>query len=87
MESNWDDKLSLENPDDLFNVIDQFNNIKAVIWGHAHQSSRFIRNGVRTIFMSIYCRAIQWPWKILDITTINLMTTVKLAATQFGYDN
>ena len=47
MESNWDDKLSLENPDDLFNVIDQFNNIKAVIWGHAHQSSRFIRNGVK----------------------------------------
>ena len=47
MESNWDDKLSLENPYDLFNVIDQFNNIKAVIWGHAHQSSRFIRNGVK----------------------------------------
>ena len=33
MGSNWDDKLSLENPDDLFNVIDQFNNIKSSYLG------------------------------------------------------
>ena len=46
MKSNWDDKLSLENPDNFFNVIDQFENIRAVIWGHAHQSSQFNRNGV-----------------------------------------
>ena len=47
MQSDWDDEMSLENPDDLFSVIDQFDNIKAVMWGHAHQCSEFNRNGVK----------------------------------------
>jgi len=47
MGSNWDDKKSLENSDDFFNIIDQFINIKAVIWGHAHQGSEFNRNDVK----------------------------------------
>ena len=47
MQSDWDDKMSLENPEDFFAVIDQYDNIKAVMWGHAHQSSEFNRNGVK----------------------------------------
>jgi Icc protein len=47
MKSNWDDQKSLENPDDFFNTIDKFSNIKAVIWGHAHQGFEFIRNDVK----------------------------------------
>jgi len=47
MQSTWDDKMSLENPKDLFDVIDQFDNIKAVMWGHAHQCSEFNRKGVK----------------------------------------
>ena len=47
MESDWDDKKSLENSDDLFHTIDKFSKIKAVIWGHAHQSSEFNRNNVK----------------------------------------
>jgi Icc protein len=47
MNSNWDDQKSLENPDDFFNTIDKFSNIKAVIWGHAHQGSEFNRNDVK----------------------------------------
>ena len=47
MQSDWDDEMSLENPEDLFAVIDQYDNIKAVIWGHTHQSSEFNRNGVK----------------------------------------
>jgi len=47
MESNWDDKKSLENSDNFFNTIDKFSKIKAVIWGHAHQASEFIRNDVK----------------------------------------
>jgi Icc protein len=47
MESDWDDKKSLENSDDFFNTIDKFSNIKAVIWGHAHQCSEFYRNDVK----------------------------------------
>jgi len=47
MQSDWDDEMSLENPDDLFDVIDQFDSIKAVMWGHAHQYSEFNRNGIK----------------------------------------
>ena len=47
MESDWDDEMSLENPEDLFDVIDQYDNIKAVMWGHAHQCSEFNRKGVK----------------------------------------
>ncbi len=47
LQSDWDDEMSLENPDDLFAVIDQFDNIKAVMWGHAHQCSEFNRKGVK----------------------------------------
>ena len=47
MESDWDDKKSLENSDDFFRTIDKFSKIKAVIWGHAHQGSEFNRNNVK----------------------------------------
>jgi len=47
MQSDWDDELSLENPEDLFAVIDQFDNIKAIMWGHAHQCYKSNRNGVK----------------------------------------
>lgn len=47
LQSDWDDEMSLENPDDLFAVIDQYEKIKAVMWGHAHQCSEFNRNGVK----------------------------------------
>ena len=47
MQSSWDDDMSLENPEDLFAVIDQFDNIKAIMWGHAHQCSESNRNSVK----------------------------------------
>ena len=47
MDSNWDDNKSLENSDDFFQTIDKFSNIKAIIWGHAHQGSKFYRNNVK----------------------------------------
>jgi Icc protein len=47
MQSDWDDEMSLENPDDLFAVIDQFDTIKAVMWGHAHQCCEFNRIGLK----------------------------------------
>ena len=49
MESDWDDKKSLENSDDFFHTIDKFSKIKAVIWGHAHQSSEFNMNNVKLL--------------------------------------
>jgi len=41
MQSSWDDDLSLENSEDFFGAISQFPRVRAIIWGHAHQSSEF----------------------------------------------
>ncbi len=49
MQSSWDDALSLENPKDLFNVIDKYPKIKAILWGHAHEAKNFIRKGVHLV--------------------------------------
>ena len=49
MQSDWDDSLSLENADELFNVMNKYPKIKAVLWGHAHQASEFNNNGVTLI--------------------------------------
>ncbi len=62
MQSDWDDKMSLENPEDLFAVIDQFDKIKAVMWGHAHQCSEFNRNGVK--LFSCPSTALQFDGKL-----------------------
>lgn len=49
MQSNWDDSLSLENADELFNVMNKYPKIKAVLWGHAHQASVFNNNDIALI--------------------------------------
>jgi len=46
MQSDWDDSLSLENADELFNVMNKYPKIKAVLWGHAHQASEFNNDDV-----------------------------------------
>ena len=47
MQSSWNDGLSLENPEDFFDAISQFPKVRAVIWGHAHQSSEFNRDNIK----------------------------------------
>ncbi|SMM98173.1 3',5'-cyclic-nucleotide phosphodiesterase [uncultured Candidatus Thioglobus sp.] len=49
MQSTWDDTLSLENPQDLFAILTKHSNIQAVLFGHAHQSAEFKKNGLRII--------------------------------------
>ena len=46
MNSAWDDSLSLENPNDLFDVIGKYSKVRAVLCGHAHHSKRFIQNNI-----------------------------------------
>ncbi|SMN15991.1 3',5'-cyclic-nucleotide phosphodiesterase [uncultured Candidatus Thioglobus sp.] len=41
MNSSWDDSLSLENPQDLFQVLDKHSKIRCVVFGHAHESADF----------------------------------------------
>lgn len=49
MDSTWDDALSLENPQDLFTVLDKYPKIQAVLFGHAHESAEFKRKGLKII--------------------------------------
>ncbi|BBB24217.1 Icc protein [Isorropodon fossajaponicum endosymbiont JTNG4] len=49
MNSAWDDSLSLENPKALFNMLDKYPKIQAILFGHAHQAAEFSRLGVKII--------------------------------------
>ncbi len=44
--SEWMDRMRLNNPDDFFNVLDGYDHIKAVLWGHIHQEFTSERHGV-----------------------------------------
>ena len=58
MQSDWDDSLSLENADELFNVMNKYPKIKAVLWGHAHQASEF--NNGDVVLISCPSTALQF---------------------------
>lgn len=44
--SVWMDSMRLNNPQDFFQVLDKYHQIKAVLWGHIHQEFKAERNGV-----------------------------------------
>ncbi|WP_348669748.1 metallophosphoesterase [uncultured Candidatus Thioglobus sp.] len=49
MNSSWDDELSLENPLDLFQVLDKHSKIRMIIFGHAHEAGEFSQLDKRII--------------------------------------
>jgi len=46
IDSPWMDAMMLENPDDLFAVVDKFNHVRGILWGHIHQEFSSERNKV-----------------------------------------
>ena len=44
--SVWMDAMSLQNPQDVFSILDRHANVKGVIWGHNHQEFRANRDGL-----------------------------------------
>lgn len=44
--SKWIDQYVVRNCDAFFDIIDKFENVKAVVWGHVHQEFYRERNGV-----------------------------------------
>jgi 3',5'-cyclic-AMP phosphodiesterase len=46
VESPWLDKNGLHNADDFLAIVDRFPQVKLVLFGHIHQESKRIRNGV-----------------------------------------
>jgi Icc protein len=47
LHSEWIDQIALNNPEELFSILDQYHNVRGLLWGHAHQLYEDERNGVR----------------------------------------
>ena len=51
----WMEPIGLRNPEALFAVLDRFEQVRAVLWGHVHQEVDQMRNGVRLIASPSTC--------------------------------
>jgi Icc protein len=49
MSSRWLDRVGLQNAAELFRVIDAHRNVRALLWGHVHQSYDGLRRNVRLL--------------------------------------
>ena len=47
LNSEWIDQIALDNPQELFSVLDHHHNVRGLLWGHAHQIYEGERNGVK----------------------------------------
>ncbi len=55
MDSRWLDRVGLENAAEFLQIIDRHRNVRAVVWGHVHQSYDGLRNGVRLLATPSTC--------------------------------
>lgn len=53
--SVWLDRIGLHNRDAFFNVLDKFQNVRGVLWGHIHQEWESTRNGVSMLATPSTC--------------------------------
>ena len=44
--SPWMDEMGMENPQELFSVLDRFDNVRGLVCGHIHQEFRAERKGI-----------------------------------------
>lgn len=49
IDSPWMDAMALQNPQDLFEILDRYPQVRGVIWGHIHQEFEAERRGVRLL--------------------------------------
>lgn len=47
LNSEWIDQIALDNPEEFFSILDQYCNVRGLLWGHAHQYYDGERNGVK----------------------------------------
>ncbi|WBE25194.1 3',5'-cyclic-AMP phosphodiesterase [Denitrificimonas caeni] len=53
--SKWMDKIGLHNAAQMLSIIQQYNNVKAVIWGHVHQEFDQQEHGIRWLAAPSTC--------------------------------
>jgi Icc protein len=55
MDSRWLDSVGLTNAAEFLNTIDRHQNVRAIVWGHVHQSYDSLRKGVRLLATPSTC--------------------------------
>jgi Icc protein len=55
MSSRWLDRVGLENSTEFWNVIDRHPDVRAIVWGHVHQSYEGLRKNVRLLATPSTC--------------------------------
>jgi Icc protein len=55
MDSRWLDRVGLENSAEFLQTTDRHRNVKAIVWGHVHQSFEGLRKGVRLLATPSTC--------------------------------
>lgn len=55
MGSRWLDGVSLRNANEFFEIVNQFPQVKGILWGHVHQTSDRRRKGVRLMSTPSTC--------------------------------
>jgi Icc protein len=55
MASRWLDRVGLENAAEFFATVDRHRNVRAIVWGHVHQTHDGLRKGVRLLATPSTC--------------------------------
>ena len=55
MASRWLDRVGLENAPEFLATVDRHQNVRAVVWGHVHQTHDALRKGVRLLATPSTC--------------------------------
>jgi Icc protein len=55
MASRWIDSVGLQNSDEFFAITDRYPQVRAILWGHVHQSFDSRRKGVRLLAVPSTC--------------------------------
>jgi Icc protein len=55
MDSRWLDRVGLTNAAEFLHTVDAHRNVRAIVWGHVHQSFDALRKGVRLLATPSTC--------------------------------
>jgi len=55
MASRWLDRVGLENAPEFLATVDRHQNVRAIVWGHVHQTHDALRKGVRLLATPSTC--------------------------------
>jgi Icc protein len=64
MESGWMDKIGVKNGERLMNMVRPYDNVKCILWGHVHQESDRMVEGIRMLSTPSTC--VQFTPKAVD---------------------